>query len=216
MINAHDLSRSAAPSAPPPHSRRRHIGAALALTLASAAIVGCSSGSSTNPTGTPTSGGSGTTSSAAPAPGSPVLPVTSNPISNTSTTQALTIDTVLVENNVDQAGNAATDHLEIAMTNTGTVDLTAFEVYYTFADPKTGDTEGYYAELPASFTIAPGAQRAAHFDNTGEADHFPVNEFSLYYTDVNALDVTVEVSATDTATQTATTTKDAGGPETAD
>ncbi|WP_341925001.1 hypothetical protein [Nocardioides psychrotolerans] len=201
---------------PRPHGRRRAIGAALAFGLATAAIAGCSSSSTPTPAGTTASGSSSAASSTAPAPGSPILPVTSNPISNTSTTNALTIDSVLVENNVDQAGNAATDHLEIALTNTGTADLTAFEVYYTFADPKTGDTESYYAELPSSFTIAPGAQRAAHFDNTGEADHFPVNEFSLYYTDVNALDVTVEVSATDTATQTATITKDAGGPETAD
>lgn len=148
--------------------------------------------------------------------GGPVLPVANNPITNASTVQALTIDSVLVENNVDDAGKAATDHLEIALTNIGTAELTAFEVYYTFTDPTTNTTEGYYARLPADFTIPGGGTRVAHFDNTGAVDHFPVNEFSLYYTDTNALDVTVTVSATDTAIQTTSIQKDAGGPETAD
>lgn len=194
--------------------RQRTLAGAIGLGLAAAALVGCSSGSSGSSGTTPAD--SKSTGSGAPSE-SQVLPVTSNPITNTSTTQALSIDEVLVENNVDPAtGKDASDHLEVAMTNNGTAELTAFEVYYTFEDPKTGDSESYYAKLPASFTIAPGAQRNAHFDNTGEADHFPVNDFSLYYTDTNAIDVTVEISATDTAVQTLTVAKDAGGPETAD
>jgi hypothetical protein len=59
-------------------------------------------------------------------------------------------------------------------------------------------------------------QRVAHFDKTGATDHFPVNQFSLYHTDINALNVTVQVSASGTAVQTATVKKDAGGPEEAD
>ena len=43
-----------------------------------------------------------------------------------------------------------------------------------------------------------------------------VNEFSLYYTDTNALDVSVNVSATYAAIQTTTLQKDADGAETAD
>jgi len=160
----------------------------------------------------PASSDGGTTAAA----GGPVLPVAANPITNASTLQALKIDSVLVENNVDSTGKAASDHLEIALTNTGTTELTAFEVFYTFTDPTTNVTENYYAKLPADFTIPAGGQRIAHFDNTSAPDHFPVNEFSLYYTDTNALDVTVTVSATDTATQTTTLQKDAGGPETAD
>ena len=148
--------------------------------------------------------------------GGPVLPVADNPITNTSTIQALKVDSVLVENNVDSTGKAASDHLEIALTNTGTTELTAFEVFYTFTDPTTNVIENYYTKLPASFTIPAGGQRTAHFDKSGAPDHFPVNEFSLYYTDTNALDVTVTVSATETATQTTTLKKDAGGPETAD
>jgi hypothetical protein len=146
----------------------------------------------------------------------PVLPVADNPITNTSTVQALKIDSVLVENNVDSSGKSASDHLEIALSNTGTTELTAFEVFYTFSDPTTNVTENYYAKLPADFTIPAGAQRIAHFDNTGAPDHFPVNEFSIYYTDTNALDVTVTVSATDAAIQTTSLQKDAGDAEEAD
>ena len=148
--------------------------------------------------------------------GGPVLPVADNPITNTSTVQALKIDSVLVENNVDSSGSPASDHLEIALTNNGTTELTAFEVFYTFTDPTTSVTENYYAKLPSDFTIPAGGQRTAHFDNTGAPDHFPVNEFSLYYTDKNALDVSVIVSAKGAAIQTITLHKDPGGAEAAD
>lgn len=56
----------------------------------------------------------------------------------------------------------------------------------------------------------------AHFDNTGATDHFPSNDFSLYKTSVNELDVEVIASAEGTAVQTATVKKDAGGAETPD
>lgn len=191
------------------------------------AACGSSSGSATPAstasaaTAVSTAGTTGDTTAIASADttansGGPVLPVASNPITNTSTVQALTIDSVLVENNIDGSGTTTSDHLEIALTNTGAAELTAFEVYYTFTDPTSGATEGYYAQLPASFTIPAGGTRIAHFDNTGATDHFPVNAYSIYYTDTNALDVTVTVSATDTAIQTTTIQKGAGGPETVD
>jgi hypothetical protein len=146
-----------------------------------------------------------------------VLPVTSNPINNPATATVLKIDSVLVEDNVDPAtGKSAPDHLEIALTNTGTTTMAGFEVFYTFADAAAGVTENYYARLPADFTIAAGAKRIAHFDNTGKPDHFPVSDFSLYKTSTAALTVKVVVSATGAATQTAETKKDAGGAETAD
>lgn len=226
---------------PTTHTRHaKRLRAALLTTglLAGAsALAACGSSSSSTPTtqaATTPTGGSAASNTAdttgattvvppagtdagttAPA-GGPVLPVADNPISNTSTVQALKIDSVLVENNVDSTGKTASDHLEIALTNTGTTELTAFEVFYTFTDPTTNVTENYYAKLPADFTIPAGGQRTAHFDNTGAPDHFPVNEFSLYYTDTNALDVTVTVSATNAAIQTTTLQKDAGGGETAD
>ena len=207
---------------------------AAGLVAGSGALAACGSSSTSTPTTQadtatgPTASTADTTSGTTAVPpagtdggtsapaGGPVLPVTDNPISNTSTVQALKIDSVLVENNVDSTGKAASDHLEIALTNTGTTELTAFEVVYTFTDPTTNVTENYYAKLPANFAIPAGGQRTAHFDNTGTPDHFPVNEFSLYYNDTNALDVTVTVSATDTAAQTTTLQKDAGGAEAAD
>lgn len=209
------------------HLSKRLRAALLATGLlaggATLAACGGSSGSAapastvSAPTAVTTGGTTGNTPLVTTATnGGPVLPVANNPITNTSTVQALTIDSVLVENNVDAAGKAASDHLEIALSNTGTAELTAFEVYYTFTDPTTNTSESYYAQLPASFTIPAGGTRIAHFDNTGAVDHFPVSEFSLYYTDTNAMDVTVTVSATDSAVQTTTIQKDAGGPETAD
>jgi hypothetical protein len=157
-----------------------------------------------------------TTANSTTSVGGPVLPVAANPIANTSTVQALKIDSVLVENNVDGAGKVTSDHLEIALTNTGGTELKSFEVFYTFTDPASNVSENYYVALPADFTIPAGQVRIAHFDNTGEPDHFPVNEFSLYYSDTNALDVSVTVSAADAAVQTTNLHKDAGGPETAD
>ena len=179
--------------------------AAIALAVLAACSDSTTAASDTTSTGGPSSAGS-----------SAVLPVDTNPIKNDSDTQALTIDQVLVENNEDDEGNAVDDHLEIALTNTGAKDLGGFEIYYTISDPTTGDTENYYTKLPADFTIAPGAQRIVHFDNTGQPDHFAVNQYSLYYTDTNALDVTVEVSARGSAIATSTVQKDAGGEEEAD
>ena len=145
-----------------------------------------------------------------------VLPAKENPIKNTSTVQALKVESVHVEDNVDAAGKAINDHLEVALSNTGSTPLTAFEFYYTFTDPTTKVTESYYAKLPDSFTIPAGGKRVAHFDNTGAPDHFPVNKFSVYYTSKNALDGSVIVSATAAAAQTTTFKKAAGGTEAAD
>jgi hypothetical protein len=102
------------------------------------------------------------------------------------------------------------------LSNTGTTTLGGFEIFYTFTDTKTNESESYYAKLPESFTIAPGASRVAHFDRTGAPDHFAVNAFSLYVTSKNALDVSVVVSATGSAPEAGTVKKDAGGSEQAD
>lgn len=220
--------------APRPSSRRTGpvrtgVGLAAALLLVGSCsgdppATGGSSGSAASSvpaaTGAETSsmpGSAAPTTPAAPASISPVLPVKGNPIVNGSTVEALAIEEVLVENNVAEGGGGdAPDHLEVALRNTGSAPLTGFEVYYTIRDPKTKDSESYYVRLPDSFTIAPGAERVAHFDGTRATDHFPVNTFSLYYTDTNALDVTVVVSALDAAPQTARVRKDAGGAEEAD
>jgi hypothetical protein len=191
---------------PATRSRRLSVSLAALVVAAAGLLSACGGSSSTAPSASASSN----------ATSGQVLPVTSNPIKNTATATPLAIDSVLVENNVDASGNPADDHLEVALSNSGASDLANLEVYYTFSDPKTGDTESYYLALPSDFTIPAGGQRVAHFDNTGAPDHFPVNEFSLYSTDTNALDVTVIVSAEGAAPQTATVQKDAGGAETAD
>lgn len=144
-----------------------------------------------------------------------VLPVTSNPIANSSTVQALKIASVLVENNVDPAGRPVSDHLEIALENKGSSALTGFEVFYTVTDPAMKLSESYYTKLPKTFVIAPGAKRTIHFDNTGAPDHFPVNSYGLYATSKNTLDIKVMVSAAGSAPQTTAVHKAAGGAENA-
>jgi hypothetical protein len=195
-----------------PNATTRTARVLLAGLLIGGAILSACGGATA---ATPTTSAA-TASNAGSAPASVVLPVTDNPIANISTAEALKIDSVLVENNVDAAGKDTSDHLEITLTNTGSVELAGFEVFYTFTDPITNTAESYYTKLPDTFTIPAGGSRVVHFDNTGAQDHFPVNEFSLYATSLDALDVTVEVSATDAARQTATTQKDAGGEESSD
>ena len=201
----------------PTRNRRPFALVAIAIT-AGGVLAACGGGTSA----TTATNGAGSTAAAPTDTGSAagagvVLPVDTNPISNTATADGLRIDSVLVENNVDPAtGATADDHLEIALSNTTNVELSGFEIFYTFTDPATGVTENYYLKLPADFTIPAGGTRTAHFDDSGLPDHFPVNKFSLYYTDTNALDVTVTVSALDVKPQTTSITKDAGGAETAD
>jgi hypothetical protein len=188
----------------------RWVTAATVVLLGTGAIAACSSTDATGATqSTSTTAGASSGSSS-----QQVLPVTSNPINNSSTAQTLQIDQVLVENNVSPITNkAADDHLEITLTNTGDSELGGFEVYTTYTDPTAKLSESYYTKLPSSFTIAPGATRVAHFDNLGELDHFAVNDYSVYATSKNALDVEVVVSADGAAVQTATAKKDPGGAE---
>lgn len=196
----------------PTHTHRYRTAIAAIGIAGTLLLAACGGSSSTNAKPAATAP-EGTTAAGTGA----VLPVTSNPITNTATADGLHIDNVLVENNVDPTtGKDASDHLEIALSNTSTNTLGGIEIYYTFADPKTGVTENYYTALPADFTIPAGGTRTVHFDDTGATDHFPVNKFSLYYTDTNALDVTVTASAQGVKVQTATITKDEGGAEVAD
>lgn len=183
-----------------------------AAVLALAGILGLSACSSGSPK---------TTAAQQPgAPGGPsggrVLPVTVDPITNAATAQTLHIASVLVENNIDDRGKPADDHLEITVSNSGTTDLTGVEVFYTIADSTARKSESYYTKLPNGFTIPTGGTRTIHFDGTGAVDHFPVNPYSLYYTSTNALEITVKVSAQGAAIQTATAKKDAGGAEAPD
>jgi hypothetical protein len=156
-------------------------------------------------------------SASTPAPSDgPVLPVASNPISNTSTEPGLKIEKVQVEDNVNPAtGKDAPDHLEIALRNESDKEMSGFEVYYEITDLTTEAKEGYHSKLEG-FTIPAGGERVVHFDDTGEPDHYPDNKFSLYHLSRNEMQFDVTVSATGFAPQTASVKKDAGGDENPD
>ena len=180
---------------------------ALALTLAALAS-GCGGGGGASSASSPPP-----TSTAPPAATGRVLPVPKNPILNASTAPGLTITKALVENNVSpDTGKTVDDHLEIALRNTSSKPLERIGVYYKITDPAKGVSEGYYTKLDG-VTIDPGASRVVHFDNTGAADHYPVNKYSLYYTDKNALVVDVIASSPNVKPATFTVKKDAGGAE---
>lgn len=142
-----------------------------------------------------------------------VLPIKSNPISNSSTAKGLTIPKVLVENNISPTtGKAATDHIEVALKNVSSKPLTGLGLYYKVTDSTTKDTEGYFTKL-TGVTIAPGATSTVHFDNLPGAGHFPDNKYGLYRTDKNALVIEVTASAPGAKPATFTVKKDSGGAE---
>lgn len=189
------------------NSRCRVILPVLVAGLSVAVLAGCGGGSS------PTADTGGRSPTATSATGAAVLPVPTNPISNTATAPGLTIARALVENNVDPAtGKAVGDHLEVALKNTSGSPLTDLEIYYRVTDPAKNVAEGYYSRL-AGISIAPGQARTIHFDNTTGPDHFPVNRYGLFYSDKNALVVDVTASAPGVKPATFTVRKDAGGAE---
>lgn len=185
---------------------KRALPLAMIGVVAVALASGCGGGGSSASSGSPPA----TTSSAA---SGRVLPVPKNPISNSAQAPGLTITKALVENNVSpETGKAVSDHPEIALKNTSERPLDQVGVYYKITDPTKKVSEGYYTKLDG-FTIDPGTTRVAHFDQTGAKDHFPVNKYSLYYTDKNALVVDVMASAPNVKPATFTVKKDAGGAE---
>lgn len=192
---------------------RTNVRIAAAVTAAAITLAACG-GAATSAGSTPAAGSGG--QPAAAAGSDRVLPVQTNPIANTATAKTMTIESVLVENNVDASGKAVDDHLEVTLANSGASPLTGLEFFYTFNDPTASVSESYYAQLPADVTVPAGGSYTVDFDNTGAPGSVPVNEFSLYATSQNALDVEVVASATGAAVTTATVQKDAGGAEAAD
>ena len=81
--------------------RRTTVRTTLAATVAAAAVLLSACGSNAAPTAAPPAAGSSGGSAAA---ASPVLPVTSDPITNTATAKTLAIDKLQVENNTDASG----------------------------------------------------------------------------------------------------------------
>lgn len=144
-----------------------------------------------------------------------VLPVTTNPITNTSTMPGMTIVSAAAEDNVDSAGTAITDRLQITIRNTTGNPLTNLETYYVMKDTTTAASEAYYLPLDG-LTLAPNAETTISFDNETGAGHFPENTFSLYRSSTNQVDFTIQVSANGVQIANGTATKGAGTGEQAD
>jgi len=139
------------------------------------------------------------------------LPIfTDTLIVETSTTVGFTINSILVENNVDTNNQAVPDHLELSLTNTSGTTLTNFDIYYTISDPTAGTVEGYYRTLP-DFTLNAGETKSFHIDNAGLPDHFSGNPNSLFYINQNQLVVEATLHAGGYAPQTISVNKDPGG-----
>ena len=135
-----------------------------------------------------------------------------NLIKNTSAVSGLTIESGLVENNVDENGKSADDHLELVLKNSSTKDMTNFEAYYTITDLTTLKKEGYYKKL-TGFTLKAGEVKTIHFDNGTGENHFGLNKNGMYFTGQNKMQFDVEISTPEFKIATIQIAKDAGGAE---
>ncbi len=136
-----------------------------------------------------------------------------NPIKETSTIQGFKIDSVLAENNVAADGAAVGDHLEITVTNTSGTDITsAWDLYHSLSDAKTGEVQSFYLPLDGS-SLKSGATVHVHVDTTGAAGHFRADPNSSFYKGQNQLSVSATLHAAGFAPQTSSVKKDAAGAE---
>ena len=162
---------------------------------------------------------------AAPAPSSTSAPAEDpqdivpglykNTIQNTAAHEGFVITDSKVENNIDKAGKAIDDHLELTLKNTSGKDLTDFEAYYMITDAVTGQKEGYYKKL-TDFVLKSDEIQTIHFDNGTDFGHFGANKYSLYYKSPNKLTFDATVSAAGYKIQIVQISKDAGGTEQVD
>lgn len=180
------------------------LGAILAAVLIGVLIWQSSSANSPGPS----------PSAAASAP--TVLPVTANPISGTGAKTGLSITAAMAEDNVDPATKAAIgDRLQFTLTNSADTPLTGLEVYYTMKDTTTGATESYYQKLHG-LTLPPGQGTTVYFDNGNGTGHYPENQYSLYRSSTNEVQINIEAAAPGYAPAHASATKAQGTGEKAD
>lgn len=145
-----------------------------------------------------------------------VLPVKANPIQNTSTQAGLSVTNAQVENNTDPAtGAAVNDRIQFTIQNSSSQPAQNLEVYYTMTDAKTKQSESYYQKLDG-VTIEPGKSTTVFFDNGTGTGHYPDNKYSIYHTSQNAVDFSIEVSATGLKPATAQAQKGSGSGDTKD
>jgi cytoskeletal protein RodZ len=144
-----------------------------------------------------------------------VLPVSSNPIHNTSQQAGLVISAADAENNVDPVTKQAiADRLQTTLQNTSPQTMSNLEIYYQMKDVKTGQTEAYHQVL-TGLQLAANQTKTIYFDNQTGAGHYPENKYSLYRSSQNEVDFTIQVSAPGFKPVTATAKKSAGTGETA-
>jgi hypothetical protein len=144
---------------------------------------------------------------------SAILPVSTNPIVNASTTPGLSIVSAMAENNVDPATKKPiADRLQVTVKNSSSNSLSGFEVFYTMTDATTKKSESYYVPL-TGLTVAAGASATVFFDNQAGPNHFGENKFSLYRNSTNRVDFAIEVSAKGVAVAQGTAVKGKGTGE---
>lgn len=145
-----------------------------------------------------------------------VVPVKSNPIQNTSSQPGLAVTNAQVENNTDPTtGSPVSDRLQFTIQNSSSQPAQNLEVYYTMTDTKTQQSEGYYQKLDG-LTIPAGQSVAIFFDNGTGTGHYPENKYSIYRTSQNAVDFSIEASATGLKPATAQAHKGSGSGDTKD
>ncbi len=144
-----------------------------------------------------------------------VLPVSSNPIQNTSQQAGLVIVSAAVEDNADPATNQAiSDRLQITLQNTSAQTMSNLEIYYKMKDAKTGQSEAYYQKL-TGLQLAANEIKTIYFDNESGAGHYPENKYSIYRSSQDQVDFSIEVSTPGFKPAAATSKKSAGTGETA-
>jgi hypothetical protein len=146
-----------------------------------------------------------------------VLPVSGgNPIVNASQVAGFIIKSAIAENNIDPISKKiVTDHLEVTLTNVSAKDISQFEVFYNIKDVVTNVSDSYFSKL-SGFVLKAGETKAFHFDNTGQPGHYPENNYSLYRTTKNAMQIDITVSAPLYKVETVSIKKDKGGTEKVD
>ncbi|OYX27084.1 MAG: hypothetical protein B7Z10_01480 [Rhodobacterales bacterium 32-66-7] len=139
-----------------------------------------------------------------------------NPLDMTGAPAPFAIKEALVENNYDYAAKKdATDHLELLVTNSGSMDLSGFSIYYSMTDADTGKVEGTFRKLDG-FSVPAGGEARIHFDDGTVAGHFRANPNSIYLTSQAAKAVSVVLKADGFAPVSVDVAKDKGGAEAAD
>ena len=112
--------------------------------------------------------------------------------------------------------NATTDHLEITLLNTGTVELKNFDIYYIITDKIDGKKEAYYQKLEG-LSIKPGESQTIHFDNAvNDPGHYFGNMHGLYGTSKNGLTFKISLHSAGFAPIEFTVEKAKGTAEVAD